>query len=227
LERALDVSNLTGNKGQSAGILENLGQIEQDKGNLSKARSTLERAFEIDQSMGAQAGIADTQMYLALLSMDEGKPTDAEAPLRTSAEQFHVSNDSDDEALARQFLILSLLAQHKKTDAQRELQKVNVLVKGSQQVVTQLLLGITTARVMSAAGYPQQAKDSLQKVINDTLRLGYLPIQFRARLALGEIEMNSGQAAAGRLHLQALERNAKAKGFLLIARKAADAARAL
>ncbi len=45
------------------------------------------------------------------------------------------------------------------------------------------------------------------------------------RLALGEIEMKSAQTAAGRARLEALEKDATAKGFLLIARKAALAKR--
>jgi len=49
--------------------------------------------------------------------------------------------------------------------------------------------------------------------------------QLDARLALGEIEMKSGQTASGRVHLQALEREAHAKGFELIARKSAAAAK--
>jgi hypothetical protein len=52
---------------------------------------------------------------------------------------------------------------------------------------------------------------------------GDLVAAFEARLALGEIEMASGRAAAGRSHLAALERDAKAKGLLRIARRAASA----
>jgi hypothetical protein len=39
------------------------------------------------------------------------------------------------------------------------------------------------------------------------------------------MEVKSGRAAAGRARLQALEKDATAKGFLLIARKAAAALR--
>jgi hypothetical protein len=50
---------------------------------------------------------------------------------------------------------------------------------------------------------------------------GFVPEQLEARLALGEIEMKSGASDAGRARLAALEKDAQAKGFLLIARKAA------
>ena len=48
-------------------------------------------------------------------------------------------------------------------------------------------------------------------------------IELDARLALAEIEMRSGQTTTGRAHLTAIEADAKAKGYSLIARKAATA----
>ncbi len=47
-----------------------------------------------------------------------------------------------------------------------------------------------------------------------------------ARLALGEREMKSGNAAEGKARLTALQKDAKAKGFNLVARKAGAAAKA-
>ena len=45
--------------------------------------------------------------------------------------------------------------------------------------------------------------------------------ELEARLALGEIEVKSGHTASGQARLLALEKDAGAKGFLLVARKAA------
>ena len=42
-----------------------------------------------------------------------------------------------------------------------------------------------------------------------------------ARLALAEIEMKTGQTIAGRAHLASIETDAKAKRYILVARKAA------
>jgi hypothetical protein len=47
--------------------------------------------------------------------------------------------------------------------------------------------------------------------------------QLDARSALAEIEMKSGQAMEGRAHLAAIKADAKAKGYNLIACKAATA----
>ena len=50
-----------------------------------------------------------------------------------------------------------------------------------------------------------------------------MPRVLDARLALAEIEMKSGQIIAGRAHLTPIKGDAKAKGYNLIARKAASA----
>ena len=57
-------------------------------------------------------------------------------------------------------------------------------------------------------------------MLEDARRHGCAPCELEAQLAIGEIEMKSVRASSGRARLEALEGDAKAKGFLLIARKA-------
>jgi hypothetical protein len=45
-------------------------------------------------------------------------------------------------------------------------------------------------------------------------------LAFEARLSLAEMQMRSGQGATGRAQLSGLEKEARQKGFGLIARKA-------
>jgi|SRR5580704_12510484 hypothetical protein len=52
--------------------------------------------------------------------------------------------------------------------------------------------------------------------------LGHEGIELDARLALAEIERKAGQTAAGHAHLGTIEAAAKAKGYNLLARKAAQ-----
>ena len=53
--------------------------------------------------------------------------------------------------------------------------------------------------------------------------LGYQGVELDARLAQAEIEMKGGQTTVARSHLAAVETDAKAKGYNLVARKAAIA----
>jgi hypothetical protein len=57
----------------------------------------------------------------------------------------------------------------------------------------------------------------------EATKSGSFALHVEVQYALGEIEMKSGRAAAGRSRLTALGKDATAKGFLLIARKAAKA----
>jgi len=58
------------------------------------------------------------------------------------------------------------------------------------------------------------AQKSLEATVAEAREKRFLGRQFEACLALGEIEMNSGQTAAARARLAQLEKDAKAKGLL-------------
>jgi hypothetical protein len=60
----------------------------------------------------------------------------------------------------------------------------------------------------------------LTAIIAKSRALGYQGIELDARLASAEIEMKAGQMTAGRAHLATIEADAKAKGYILLARKA-------
>ena len=63
----------------------------------------------------------------------------------------------------------------------------------------------------------------LAHIVTKSHELGYQGIELDARLALAEVEMKLGRLATGRAHLAAIEADAKAKGYNLVARKAAIA----
>ena len=81
-------------------------------------------------------------------------------------------------------------------------------------------MGIVSARVVASRGRPADAKARLQAILAATRKYGFVSYQLEADLALGETEMKSGQTETGHARLVALEKDATAKGFLLIAHKA-------
>ena len=76
--------------------------------------------------------------------------------------------------------------------------------------------GKEDARTASAMATAEGTERYRRKIA----RAGLSGYRTDARLALAEIEMKEGQTAAGRPHLAAVELDAKAKGYLLITRKA-------
>ena len=65
------------------------------------------------------------------------------------------------------------------------------------------------------------AGKELGLIISKSHELGYEGIELDARLVLGEMEIKTGHLEGGRQRLAVLEKEAKAAGFALIARKAA------
>jgi hypothetical protein len=109
------------------------------------------------------------------------------------------------------------------SDAQKEIDAGKTLLTKSQDLETHFQLGIVASRVEAALGKNASAANDLESVLAGASKHKYLGYQLEARLALGEIETGSGKIAAGNARLTALQKDAAAQGFLLIARKAARA----
>jgi hypothetical protein len=84
-------------------------------------------------------------------------------------------------------------------------------------------LEIQVAYVRAATRDLRGAEEAARNVLAKASQLGFVRFQLEASLALGVIEMKAGKPAVGRPQLLRLEKNARAKGFELIAHKAAAA----
>ena len=58
-------------------------------------------------------------------------------------------------------------------------------------------------------------------MLAEVTELGLIEYALLARLAMGEAELRAGKTSAGRALLEELEQESRARGFVLIARKAA------
>jgi len=78
------------------------------------------------------------------------------------------------------------------------------------------------AYVMAAEKNLGGAETTAKEALTRARSLGLFRLQLEASLALGQIQLIGPNHAAGRARLLALEKSARAKGFELIARKAAN-----
>ena len=85
--------------------------------------------------------------------------------------------------------------------------------------MVRLSIALTAARVLELKSRAD-AIGQLQSIVADTTRRGLTPLAFEARLALAQMEYRAGDRAIALAHLTSLEKDAVAKGFGLIARKA-------
>jgi tetratricopeptide (TPR) repeat protein/TolB-like protein len=222
-QELLIVRREMGDKNGLAFDLNNLGNLLREQGDLIGARKNAEEALAIRKQLGEKGNIAQTEMLLASLAIEEGRPSEAELLAQKAVEEYQTEHAADAEAEARAIQARAFLAQHEPGKAQDAIGRALDLVRKSQDRTTRVWVDIVSAMVRASVGKPADARASLKATLAETQKYGFVRPQLEARLALGEIEMKSGHAVAGRLRLEALEKDATARGFGLIASKAAAA----
>jgi tetratricopeptide (TPR) repeat protein len=227
-EESLTIARGMGNKNLTAYALYLLGDVDLHEGHLSAARKKYEEAFAIRKEIGDPRTGAETQLALASVAVEEKQFAQAETVARGCAEQFATLKTVDNEALAYSVLAHALSAEGKDAEAKVAADKASELSEKGGDANIRLKVAIESALIRAKAGGAEDlswAKSRLQGILGEATKEGLTPIQFEARLALGQIESRSGDRVKGRAYLAALQKDADAKGFLLLARKAAAASR--
>ncbi len=230
-EQSLAIWQKSGDQRSAAYAMLSLGNVLLEQANFSDARKLYEQSLAIRNAAGDKISIARTQLVLADLSLEEKahSPDEQEAVIRQALEVFQKQGNRGSEAAAWGTLARCLLAQGKLAAATGASQRARALAARNEGPVYRWENAITAARIetaekdaaLSAAGIA--ARKELTAIIAKSHELGYQRIELDARLALAEIEMKAGQTTEGRAHLAAIEADAKAQGYNLIARKAATA----
>jgi DNA-binding winged helix-turn-helix (wHTH) protein/Tfp pilus assembly protein PilF/TolB-like protein len=227
LEQSLAAWQKGGAQYYSGYAMWSLGSLLLQEADFPGSRKMYEQALALRTSAGEKLTIAETQLSLADLSLEEARsPADQEATVRQALEVFQTQKARDDETLAWCILARALLAEGKLAAAKEAMQHARSLAAKSQNPDVRWRTAIAAARIATAeksTGHSDAgitAQKELAAIITNSRQLGYQGIELDARLALAELEMKAGQTAAARAHLAAIEADAKAKGYILVARKA-------
>jgi serine/threonine protein kinase/tetratricopeptide (TPR) repeat protein len=223
-QQAASIHREAGSKQLYANALTQLASVDVAEAKLPQAQQILQEAQTVYTDIGQKWRTAECLVQLSRVLTEEDRLSEAEELSRKAIDGFRSQNDSEREGSAHLALAEVLLARAKLPAAQQEVaQAVSLSGKGVNRE-TRFELAITSARVDAAVGNFSEALRSLELTRSETVHYGYISHQFDTRLALGEIEMDSGNTRAGRAGLIALQKEAEAKGFALIAQKAKRAA---
>ncbi|MGP0020819.1 MAG: tetratricopeptide repeat protein [Candidatus Sulfotelmatobacter sp.] len=225
-ERSLKLWQEKSNRNAAGYAMWSIGSVLLEQADLAGSRKMYEQALAIRNTAGDTLAIAETQLALADLSLEEAhSPVGEEAAVRKTLEIFQAQKDRDDETGAWCVLARALIAQGNAAAAKDAVQHARSLSAKSQNPGIRWQTALTAAQIEIAdkdlshsAGIP--ASKELAAIITKARELGFVGIQLDVRLALAEIEMKTGQTTAAQAHLTAIEADAKAKGYNLIARKA-------
>jgi tetratricopeptide (TPR) repeat protein len=193
------------------------------RGNMKNAHDSYEEAESLGNKTGDKQCLSLTHIGLANLAIQESRPSDAEAPSRQAIIELHSEKDMDNEILAHGALAYALLLMGRTDDAKKEIANTEPLLSKSQNALSRWEISLIAGRIDAAVGRAPEAKAKLQNVLREVAKDGYISYELKTRLALGEVELKSGEIQTGRTRLAALEKDATHQGFLLIAQKAAAA----
>jgi serine/threonine protein kinase/tetratricopeptide (TPR) repeat protein len=203
-----------------------MGLVLMQQGNPGEARKALEQALAIDKEISYQQEYSEVSIALAELDFEEGRLAEAQAAIPAAIKVFHAAKLSDDEIAAHALLARVLLNAGKTAEARKELDAGRALATKTQNKLVGMDFAIADARVLAASGKAGEENRILLGVIAGAKKMGLVRYELEARLASGEIVLKSGAAAEARKNLDALAKDASAKGYVQIARKAAEAAAA-
>jgi len=225
-EQSLATWRKNGDQYSSTYATFSLGLLLVQKADFAGARKMYEQTLANRTSASDKLGIAETQMNLAELGLEEGRsPSEQEATIRQTVEVFQEEKARDDEIQLWCLLSRALLAEGKGAEAKKSAQRARGLAAKSQNPYIRWMAAIAAARIEAAAKDSHSttaavARKELNLVITQAHKLGYKGTELEARLTLGELEIKTGHAEVGRQHLAAVEKDATAAGFALIAHKA-------
>lgn len=221
LEEASAVYQEIGEKRGQAYVADGLSAVLFEQDEVAEARKKQQEALSAREVMGEKTNVAASWANLAALSLEEGKLNDAEKMASDAIREFEIAKVPAFEVLARGVLARALLAQGKASEAKEEARRALEQAKNADDRPTRLQARIDFARVQAGLGSFKRAAEESKAVLVEASRYGYMGDELYARLEIGEIELKSGHPASARTDLVLLEKDARSKGFLLVARKAA------
>jgi tetratricopeptide (TPR) repeat protein len=177
----------------------------------------------VQEQLGNKSDAAETRLALAELNCDSGKGAEAEQLSRTAVEAFRAVAYADQEIFAQSVLSRSLLQQGKVDEARAAIAEAVRLSEKSRDVTVRIPVMLDHANFMAAGKKLGEARKAAQQALTQAHNLSLFRLQLEASLTLGQIEMQAKHPATARVRLHTLEKSARAKGFELIARKAANA----
>ena len=221
LEKSIAKARQLQLKSRLAMAVASMGDVLFADDDLRGAEQSYQQSLTMRGELGEKGGMANSYVSLALIALENGHAAQAEALARDAAKEFKTENDADQRTAAEDVLAQSLIAQGDYDHAAREIDLARKL--GARDLPTTLSITITRAKLLTKTAKNAEAERELQQVESRAGEKGLLGLEWQARLALADVQILSGNLASARANLQLVKRQATARGFRLLARKAAEA----
>ena len=218
-EHALAIAREISYRGGQPYPISGLGDVLLAGGDVAGAAKRYEEALKICEEIKDEDFTAQIDTTLAFIALQEKRFSDGEGLARQSATAFDKTNSASSSAWAHSVLALNLLHDGKLTEARSAASQAITLSQQAAGQTPRYEAILADAEIQAKSGKAIEARQQLEAMLASAHKFGYRLYELRARLALGEIELESGSTSA-RSHLTRLEVDAKAQGALLVANQA-------
>jgi DNA-binding winged helix-turn-helix (wHTH) protein/tetratricopeptide (TPR) repeat protein/TolB-like protein len=216
---AVAVLKETGAKTDYTGAERSLGKAFLREADFVNAKQAFSEALSLDRQTGAKTDTALDQVALAELSLAQAGPVDM-GMLRSVINEFRLQKITDSEIEADIILARELIQEGKTAEAADLLRQTAVLSAKSYDPTVRFDVALSTAHLRGVQHRFDDARRSIRPALQRTDAIDCVRCQLEARLELGEIEIQAGNAERGRAQLQQLADEARRRGFRLIAEHA-------
>jgi eukaryotic-like serine/threonine-protein kinase len=222
-QQAATIQQAINDKSYYAATLVSIGNLRRQRGDLDGAKRSYEEGLSLRQQLGEKGSVADTEVALAELACDSNQGAIAEKFARDAVQEFQREKESDAQILALALLSRALLQQGRYGETKAAIAEAKTLSAKSSDVATRLVFEVDSAYALAAAKDFKGAEHLAKTAFAEANKLGFVQTQMEASLALGDIQMKGQNPVAGRGVLMQLAKDAHARDFVLIAKKASAA----
>jgi tetratricopeptide (TPR) repeat protein len=206
-----------------------LAAIARDQGDLSAAEQLYQQALALLLDGTNDGQIAETRLGLARVYVDEARPDESLTLAQNAIDGYNRLKRPSDEARARIVLAEALLAKGQSRRASAEAVRAVELQARTDGRLSRIVVAIGASYVKALADQqqsqiePEAEIQRLERAASESESRNLTALAMEAHFARDAIQVKFGDVSS-LPHLAALEREARAKGLLLIAQKAQAAA---
>jgi len=210
----------TGDKKEYAGAERSLGKAFLREADFVGSEHALSEALSVDHDIGAKADADVDQVKLAEVSLAQAGSVDM-ATLQSAINELRQQKMTDDEIEAEIVLARENIQQGRTAEAAKMLGQTAALSAKSYDPTVRFDVALATAHLRAVQHRFKDARRTIRPAMQNSVAMGCVRCQLEARLELGEIEIQAGNAERGRAQLHELADEAGSRGFRLIAEQAA------
>jgi tetratricopeptide (TPR) repeat protein/tRNA A-37 threonylcarbamoyl transferase component Bud32/TolB-like protein len=218
-DQALALARAIGSQSSAAYALFGQGEVLARQGVPAAAQARHQAALGLRLGLGEKGTAAESRVALARLRLEAGDAARAGVLARQAAEELVLQGSPADQALALSLAALADGALHEGESAHATLTRAAALAAGGQDLRARLVVGLREALLMQRSD-PARAGQALAAVLAGAESGGLLDLRLEAGIALAQTEAARGQLAPARARLAAIEKEARERGFGLLAARA-------